>query len=228
MMEANQATVTTFRAVMLDWSKQNKRSFPWRGTKSPYRVLLSELLLQRTRGENVAPVYEAMVKRWPTAAHLARARPHSVAEMVRPLGLAKRAPLVTAFARTVVRDFSGRIPNDLQQLQRLPAVGPYSAHAVQIFARRHNLPLVDWVIARVLRRYFGLAGGKRPNADKDLWALAEQASRDGQARAVWLGVLDFASAVCAPRPRCPDCPLQTSCAFYRKTVETLPTRRRTR
>lgn len=213
---------------MLDWSKRNKRSFPWRRTSSPYRVLLSELLLQRTRGENVAPVYEEMVNRWPTVAHLARARPHSVAKVMRPLGLAKRAPLVMAFARTVVRDFSGRIPSNLQQLQELPAVGPYSAHAVQIFARRHDLPLVDWVIARVLRRYFGLSGSKRPNADKELWTLAGQLSRDGQARAVWLGVLDFASGVCAPRPRCHDCPLQQSCTYYRRTVESLPSIRRTR
>ncbi len=155
------------------------------------------------------------MNRWPTVAHLARARPHSIAGIMRPLGLAKRAPLVKAFARAVVRDFSGRIPNDLQQLQQLPAVGPYSAHAVQIFARHQDLPLVDWVIARVLRRYFGIPGGKRPNADKDLWLLAAQVSGDGQARAVWLGVIDFASAVCAPKPRCYECPLQQTCAYAR-------------
>lgn len=162
----------------------------------------------------MVPVYEAMIARWPTVGDLARARTPSVARIMRPLGLAKRAPLITAFARAVVSEFRGRIPNDVEDLQRLPGVGPYSSHAVQIFARGKDLPLVDWVIARVLRRYFGLVDKKRPNADKELWSLAELIASAGNARGVWLGTIDFAAAVCTPRPRCPICPLQQTCAYY--------------
>jgi A/G-specific adenine glycosylase len=200
---------------MIFWSEA--RSFPWRRTRSPYRVLLGELLLQRTRGENVVPVYHAALEKWPTVYDLAKARTSSIAKILRPLGLAKRAPLITALARTVVTEFHGRIPNNIQDLQRLPGVGPYSSHAVQVFARGEDLPLVDWVIARVLRRYFGLSGMTRPNADKELWILAGDIAKQGKARATWLGTLDFAAIVCAPRPRCPTCALRTSCAYFGNT-----------
>ena len=95
----------------------------------------------------------------------------------------------------------------------LPGVGPYTAHAVPILARNRNLPLVDWVIARVLRRYFGIAGKRRPNADRDLWALAETVVESGRAREVWLGTLDLAAAVCKGKPLCGECPLSGTCKF---------------
>ena len=95
----------------------------------------------------------------------------------------------------------------------LPGVGPYTAHAVPILARNRNLPLVDWVIARVLRRYFGIAGTQRPNADRDLWVLAERVVKSGRAREVWLGTLDLAAAVCKAEPMCGECPLRTTCKF---------------
>jgi len=82
-----------------------------------------------------------------------------------------------------------------------------------------NLPVVDWVIARVLRRYFGLPNGRRPNADPELWALAASLAGRGRARDLWLGTLDFAAAVCKPRPLCPECPLRAECAFYAAQLE---------
>jgi adenine-specific DNA glycosylase len=82
-----------------------------------------------------------------------------------------------------------------------------------VFALGKQLPLVDWVIARVIRRYFGLPGHLRPNSDRELWSLAESLVRSGRARDLWLGTLDFAAAVCAPHPRCGACPLASTCAF---------------
>ena len=98
--------------------------------------------------------------------------------------------------------------------EKLPGVGPYAAHAVPVFALDRDLPVVDWVIARVLRRYFGLTSERRPNADRDLWALAGDLAQPGQARELWLGTLDLAAAVCRPRPRCQLCPLRCGCASY--------------
>lgn len=200
-----------FRRAVLRWFRRKGRWFPWRERGDRYSVLVGEILLQRTRGETVAAVYEAFLHRWPTPEHLARATPREVAGVIRPLGLAKRAPVLVRLGRELAR--RGGVPSDPKELMDLPGVGPYAAHAVPVFAEGRALPLVDWVVARVLRRYFGLPAGRRPNADRELWLLAEQLARPGRARELWLGVLDLGAAVCRPEPRCGQCPLRSGCAF---------------
>ncbi|GBC87321.1 Adenine DNA glycosylase [bacterium HR12] len=209
--DVDEASRKAFRRAVLAWFRRNGRRFPWRERAGRYSVLIGEILLQRTRGEAVAEVYEAFLRRWPTPERLARAAPRSVAEVIRPLGLAKRAPLLVRLGRELVR--LGRIPSDPKELIVLPGVGPYAAHAVPVFADGRPLPLVDWVVARVLRRYFGLPADRRPNADRELWALAQELVRPGRARELWLGVLDLGAAICRPKPRCAECPLRVGCAF---------------
>jgi A/G-specific adenine glycosylase len=202
---------STFRAAMVRWHEQHARSFPWRESRDPYQVLIGELLLQRTRADNVADVYVEFLKRWPTPEALAAARVRSIESVVRSLGLTGRARTLKAVGLDLSN--AGRIPTDPERLELLRGVGPYVAHAVPIFAEGRDLPLVDWVIARVLRRYFGLPIGARPNADRCVWGLAESLASHGSSRELWLGTLDFAAAVCKPRPLCPTCPLASSCAF---------------
>lgn len=208
--------IRVFRRRILGWAKKRKRPFPWRLTDDPYAVLIGELLLQRTRGENVVAAYEEFIDRWPTANELALARTQSIARVIRPLGLAKRAPIIKQVGKTLASDFGGNVPRDIVEMKGLPGVGPYTSHAVQVFARNANLPLVDWVIARVLRRYFirGSDQAKRPNSDHQLWDLAGRLVVAGRARELWLSVLDFATEICKPRPRCSQCPLNDSCGFY--------------
>jgi len=172
---------------------------------------VSEVLLQRTRGEHAVAVYSAFLERWPTAAHLARAHTRSIAKVIRPLGLRKRAPLLKALGRALGE--LDKVPLEPQLLLKLPGVGPYAAHSVPVFAADRSLPVVDWVIARVLRRYFGLPEGRRPNTDPELWELATRLARRGRARELWLGTLDFGAAICRPRPLCSVCPLASSCRY---------------
>jgi A/G-specific adenine glycosylase len=201
----------SFRRTILRWLRRGERSFPWRQRRDRYAILIGEVLLQRTRGDAVAQVYDTFLRRWPTPERLGRARPTAVAAVIRPLGLSKRAPLLVRLGRELAR--RGSVPADPDELLTLPGVGPYVAHAVPVFADGRNLPVVDWVIARVLRRYFGLPGDRRPNADPDLWRLAAELARPGKARELWLGTLDFASAVCRPKPLCGACPLRSSCRY---------------
>jgi A/G-specific adenine glycosylase len=172
-------------------------------------VLVGEVLLQRTRGENVAAVYLEVMRRWPTPDRLARARIGIISSVIRPLGLRKRAQTLKLLGAAIVK--MGGVPVRPDELDALPGVGPYAAHAVPVFALGQDLPVVDWVIARVLRRYFGLPVEKRPNSDRELWVLATSLANRGQARELWLGVLDLAAAVCRPRPRCQECPLVDAC-----------------
>jgi A/G-specific adenine glycosylase len=197
---------------MLRWFREHPRSFPWREQRDPYAVLIGEILLQRTRGEQVVPVYQEFLRRWPTPDRLARARESSLARVIRPLGLAKRARTLKRLGRALAQP--ERVPTDPNLLERLPGVGPYAAHAVPIFAAGRNLPLVDWVIARVFRRYFGLPSERRPGTDPQLWELADRLAKPGRARQLWLGTLDFAAAICRPRPLCENCPLSPTCRYF--------------
>jgi len=203
---------TTFRRAILRWHRLHPRSFPWRRRRDPYALLVGEVLLQRTRGELVVPVFEEFVRRWPNPEDLARARLSSIATVIRPLGLAKRAPILKDLGGALAEH--GSVPAEPEELMRLPGIGPYAAHAVPVFAGGRDLPVVDWVIARVLRRCFGLGSDRRPNADPELWDLAADLAERGKARELWLGTLDFAAAVCKPRPLCPTCPLNSSCSYY--------------
>jgi A/G-specific adenine glycosylase len=156
-------------------------------------------------------VYRAFLRRWPNPDALARASEPEIAEVIKPLGLVKRADSIVRLGAALA-DVDG-VPLEPSMLARLPGVGPYTSHSVPVFAAGRTLPLVDWVIARVLRRYFGLAVILRPNADRALWLLAAEVARPGRARELWLGTLDFAASICTPRPKCRECPLRQTCSF---------------
>jgi A/G-specific adenine glycosylase len=209
-------TYAALATTAAHWHNERRREFPWRESEDPYKVLMGEVLLQRTRGDLVEPVFREFIDRWPTFERLGAARLETIARVIRPLGLSKRAPLIKRLARELVAH--GKVPTTPEELIELTGVGPYAAHAVPVFALGKQLPVVDWVIARVLRRYFGLPDGGRPNQDRELWRRARTLIRNENARAVWLGLLDFAAEVCRPRPRCEMCPLNTSCLEGRRRL----------
>ena len=208
----DKASLARFHEMLVEWRNEGEiRVFPWRESSEPFEVLVGEVLLQRTRAANVVPVYESFLERWPTSSDLATADLNDVLAMVASLGLPQRAERLIELAGRLQE--LGDVPLDPSELVELPGIGPYVAHAVPIFAAERDLPLVDWVIARVLRRFFGTSEGRRPNADKELWCIASDLAAKGDARGLWLAVLDLADAVCTPKPRCDVCPLRYSCVF---------------
>jgi A/G-specific adenine glycosylase len=206
-------TYSALARTAVDWYVERSRDFPWRESDDPYVVLVGEVLLQRTRRDLVEPVFRDFIRRWPTFETLEEAPEESVARVIQPLGLPKRATLIKRLAKELVA--LGKVPTTPEELIELTGIGPYAAHAVPIFALDEHLPVVDWVIARVLRRYFGLPDGGRPNQDRELWRRARTLVRNENARALWLGLLDFAAEICKPQPRCDVCPLNRSCVTGR-------------
>ena len=206
-----QSLVRSFRRGTIGFHRRNGRTFPWRESTDPYTVLIGEVLLQRTRAEHVTTVFRRFLQRWPDPESLSCAKAMEIEDVIAPLGLRKRGRMLQSLGKSLVE--YGCVPLRPELLIQLPGVGPYTAHAVPIFARNERLPLVDWVIARVLRRYFGLSGRARPNSDSDLWRLSESLVASGRAREVWHGTLDLAAAVCKPNPLCDECPLKTQCSF---------------
>jgi A/G-specific adenine glycosylase len=204
------ASVLVFRRKLLAWGRQHRRSFPWRETDDPFRVLVAEVLLQRSRGKTVAAVYERLFARWPDASSLARARESSIASTIRPLGLTKRAATLREMAKAVVR--RGGVPSTVDDLLELPGVGPYAAGATAAVAFGAHEAVVDGVSARVYRRYFGLDGTGPASIDHELWSLVGAATPRRAVQEWNWAVLDLAALICLPgTPRCPSCPLRASC-----------------
>ena len=197
---------------MLAWGRKNRRSFPWRETDDPWRVVVAEVLLQRSRGKTVAKVYEELFRRWPDAPALSRARESSIAAVIRPLGLTRRAVTLRAMAKEVVR--RGGVPRTLEELLDLPGVGRYAANATLAVGFGRRAPVVDGVTARVYRRFLGLNSDAPASNDEVLWAAAERSTPVRGVREWNWSVLDLAAEICLPfRPRCSECPLVERCSF---------------
>jgi A/G-specific adenine glycosylase len=211
-MSATVGDVRAFRKDLTRWGKANRRSFPWRETEDPFRILVAEVLLQRSRGKTVAKVYEQLFERWPDAASLARARFDTIEKVIRPLGLNKRAGSLKEMAALV--SGLGEVPSTLDELLALPGVGPYAAGATLAVAFGKPAPVVDGVTARVYRRYFGLDPAVPASSDPELWRVVVEASPARKNREWNWAVLDLASSICLPRvPRCQECPLTGHCRW---------------
>jgi A/G-specific adenine glycosylase len=199
---------------LMRWGRANRRSFPWRETRDPFRILVAEVLLQRSRGRTVAMVFDELFRRWPDAESLAKARVPSIRSVIRPIGLVRRAVTLKALAGAVLE--RGRVPKTLKELLALPGVGPYAANATLAVAFGQRAGVVDGVTGRVYRRYFGIAPNGPPSTDRELWAIVEQATPERRVREWNWSVLDLAATICLPsRPRCSECPLETDCRSRR-------------
>jgi A/G-specific adenine glycosylase len=210
-----------FVRSLLAWGRRNRRSFPWRSEGEPFRVLVAEVLLQRSRGKTVAKVYSRLFDRWPTPGALSEASADEIATVIRPLGLMGRAKHLKALGQRISELES--VPPDPVQLAELPGVGRYAANATMVAAFNRAVPVVDSVTARVYRRYFGLPCDVPPGSDQELWRVVEEVSPRRAARDWNWAVLDLAASICMPkRPRCEICPLEATCVFARQVAVTTP------
>ena len=199
-----------FRGRLARWFRRAGRDLPWRRTRDPYRILVSEPMLQQTQVSRVLDFYPRFLARFPTLEHLAAARPARVMEAWAGLGYYARARNLHALARTVAE-----LPDDLTALRRLPGVGPYTAGAVVSFAFERRAALVDTNVARVLARVFApKLKPKRPRDLRRLWALAE-ALLPRTGKAAWThnqALMELGALVCTARvKRCGACPVATVC-----------------
>lgn len=211
--KAMRRSTNQFRRAIVRWADQGIRTFPWRSERDPFRILVAEVLLQRSRSSTVDSVYRELFRRWPDATALAKAPVRSITAVIRPLGLLSRAPRLKQLAIEVA---ARGVPTDVERLLELPGVGRYAANAAAAVAFGKRSPTVDGVSARVYRRYFGLPEGRPAVGDRELWNLVERVTPARAARTWNWAVLDLAAAICLPRtPRCNECPLASTCTFAR-------------
>ncbi len=196
-------------AALLAWSEATRRDLPWRRTRDPWAVLVSELMLQQTQVPRVVPRYEAFLDAFPTAAACAWAPLGDVVRAWAGLGYNRRAVNLHRAATAVVEHHGGRLPDDLEALRALPGIGPYTARAVLAFAYEHDVGVVDTNAARVLARWEG-----RALTAAEAQARADTAVPVGAGWAWNQAMLDLGASVCRRRaPVCADCPVAHACAW---------------
>jgi len=205
-------TIEGIRRRLIRWGGRNFRSFQWRKTRNHFHALLAELLLQRTRAEQVVPVFRTLARRFPTSSSLAAAPTRLVRRVLYPLGLRWRFNSIQALAlRLSTR--RGPPPDDVDELLALPGVGPYAAAAYRSMHLGARAPIVDSNVVRLYGRLFGFCTDGETRRKAWLHDLAERMTPQRAFQAYNYALLDFTRAICTPKPHCDICPLRKGCSY---------------
>ena len=207
--------------VILDWYDRHARRLPWRDQPTPYRVWISEIMLQQTRVETVLPYFERWMQRFPTLQALAEASEQDVLKAWEGLGYYSRARNLYRAARLVMEQYNGRIPGEREQLEKLPGIGRYTAGAIASIAFGKDEPALDANIRRVLARVFNVTVPARsPEGERLLWQFAGATLPAGRAGDYNQAIMDLGSSICTPRaPACLICPINVFCEAFRLGVQ---------
>ena len=212
-------------ARLLAWYETRRASYPWRRSTDPYAVWVSEVMLQQTQAPRVVPHFERFLARFPNVGSLAAAPRGEVVKAWDGLGYNRRAIGLAEAARVVVRDHGGRLPDDAEELRRLPGVGPYTAAAIASIAFGRRVAAIDTNVRRVVarvRRGAEASSLEHGDVERLAGAWVDRSDPGGWNQAL----MDVGREHCRPRPRCDGCPLTMSCRFRRSRVHAAPPRRR--
>ncbi|MDT8441206.1 MAG: A/G-specific adenine glycosylase [Desulfuromonadales bacterium] len=214
--------------LLLAWYGRHGRDLPWRGTRDPYRIWLSEIMLQQTTVAAVIPYYERFLRAFPDVTGLAAAPLTQVLELWAGLGYYSRARNLHRAAQAVVAEHDGVFPATVAALNKLPGIGRSTAGAIVSIAYDRPAPILDGNVRRVLMRLFAWQEDPRSSrAERQLWSWAEQLTPVERAHDYAQAIMDLGATVCTPRnPTCPLCPLRELCRAHALGVATqLPVRR---
>jgi len=204
-----------FPELLLEWYRENGRNYVWRRKKDPYEILMAEIMLQRTKADQVEPIYLDFIKNFPSPEELNRATKDEIGKYFNRLGLLWRIGLVKRLAQELVDRFDGKIPESRETLLSLPAVGEYMADAVLSFAYRRDVAVVDANVCRVIGRVFGITAKGEARRDRRFRRIAQEIVPAGRSNQFNWAIIDFAALVCTPRnPKHNICPMNEICSYY--------------
>lgn len=217
--------MSPFSAEIIKWYQENKRDLPWRHTRDPYVIWLSEVILQQTRVDQGRPYFERFVEQFPTVEDFAHASEDEILRLWQGLGYYSRARNMHLAAKMVVKDFQGQFPKDYRTLLQLKGIGEYTASAIASFAADEARAVLDGNVFRVLSRYFGIATPINSSAGKkEFQSLAQEVLDENHPALHNQAIMEFGALHCTPKkPVCSSCPLRFSCvALATDVVSELP------
>jgi A/G-specific adenine glycosylase len=202
------------QSKLLRWFKKNGRDLPWRKTRDPYAIWVSEIMLQQTQVETVIPYYKKFLKSFPTIHHLAKSDLSKVLKVWEGLGYYSRARNLHQASKIIANHSNGKIPDKLKDLLNLPGIGRYTAGAILSIAYNKKAPILDGNVKRVLSRLFVVSGNPK-KTEEFLWPLSESLIPKGSPGAFNQALMDLGSMTCTPKnPNCLSCPLKNLCQGY--------------
>lgn len=208
--------------ILHEWFQQNRRDFPWRESPTPYKVWVSEVMLQQTRASVVIPYFLRWLEQFPNVRALAEAPLEKVIKVWEGLGYYSRARNLHKGAQQIVDQFEGEIPSKREDLESIHGLGPYTVGAIMSFGFKQRAPAVDGNVTRVLTRYFSIEENICKQSTKRKITASAESILD--ANEPWItaeALIELGATVCTPRPRCSSCPLQKNCLGQDK-AEFLP------
>jgi A/G-specific adenine glycosylase len=215
-VRVNGKTQEKFHRDLVGWYRRSHRKLPWRATRDPYSIWVSEIMLQQTRVDVVQDYYRRWLRAFPTVQSLAKAPAHRVLKLWEGLGYYSRARNLHRAARLLAREHRGQLPATVDALMELPGIGRYTAGAIASIAFEQRVPLVDGNVARVFARVFGIAGNvTKPATQKSLWATAESLLPAKHPGTFNQALMELGALICVPaNPRCGSCPLRPVCVAW--------------
>ena len=206
-----------FRKIILRRFRRHRRNYPWRETNDPFKILIAEMMLQRTPPDQVTPVYKSFFSKFKSAGDVATTTMKQLKTMMKPLGLRWRIKRFKEVSDALVKDFGGKVPDTKQDIIKLPGVGDYVAGIVLSTAFGKKEWIVDSNVVRVFKRYFAINTSKEGRRDRHVVEMAKVYASGRSPRNANIGILDFAATICAPaKPKCERCPLSRSCHYFTK------------
>ena len=202
---------------LISWYLENKRPLPWRETKTPYRVWLSEIMLQQTRVSQGLPYFEAFTSKYPTVDKLAKAKEEDVLRLWQGLGYYSRARNLHKCAKIVTQEYQACFPKSAKELQKLPGVGSYTAAAIASICFGEKIAVVDGNVLRVISRLFAINDDLRDGkTQKHIAKLAQELLVGKDAENYNQGLMELGALICTPKnPQCDRCPLSENCLSYK-------------
>jgi len=210
-----------FSEKVVKWYERNKRDLPWRETRDPYKIWLSEIILQQTRVSQGMPYYLRFIEKFPTVAALASASEQDVLRLWQGLGYYTRARNLHKCAKKVVTDYKSVFPDSFDELKKLPGIGDYTAAAIASIAYHEPVAVVDGNVFRVLSRVFGIETEiNSPKGKKDFTELANELISKKHPEKHNQAMMEFGALYCTPKnPSCTDCVFSSQCFAFKKNLQ---------
>jgi len=210
--------IKIIRTELLLWGDKNLRRFPWRDTTDPYKIAVAEVMLHRTKANQVEDIYVKFIHKYPDFESIVKADRETIRSDMESLGLFWRSDMFYDMAREIVDNYSGKLPMDKRKLMEMPGVGNYISAAILCFGYNLPEPILDTNTVRVIGRIFGLKITDSSRRSKLYYDIMHDLVDFWDPRIISLALIDYASIICiAGKPRCDICFLKDICLFFKNT-----------